>query len=80
MEANHGNKKSYTLEAIDIWFYRILRISWTQKKTNEEILKEASMIRNLLTRIRKKQSTLFGHVMRRKELEYIVMTGKVSGK
>ena len=41
------------LEAVEMWFLRrMLRIPWTAKKTNQEVLKEAVTERSLINRIR----------------------------
>ena len=57
----------------------MLRIPWTAKKTNQEVLKEAVTERSLLNRIRKRQATFFGHVMRREKMEYDITTGMLEG-
>ena len=68
------------LEAVEIWFpRRMLRIPWTAKKANQEVLKEAVTERSLLNRIRKRQATFFGHVMRREKMEYDITTGMLEG-
>ena len=68
------------LEAVEMWFLRrMLRIPWTAKKTNQEVLKEAVTERSLLNRIRKRQATFFGHVMRRERMEYDITTGMLEG-
>ena len=64
-----------------MWFLRrMLRIPWTEKKTNEAVLEEAETTRLLIKNIRKRQATFFGHVMRREKLEHLVTTGKLDGK
>ena len=69
------------LEAVEMWFLRrMLRISWTKKKTNEAVLEEAETTRSLIKNIRKRQATFFGHVMRREKLEHLATTGKLDGK
>ena len=50
---------------------RILRISWTAKNSNEKLLLEVDTRRSLIKRILKGQATIFGHVVRRKRLEYL---------
>ncbi|GFO19052.1 hypothetical protein PoB_004555700 [Plakobranchus ocellatus] len=45
----------------------MLRISWTAKKTIDTVLEEAQTTRLLISKIRKRQATFFGHVMRREE-------------
>ncbi|GFO24426.1 timeless-interacting protein [Plakobranchus ocellatus] len=69
------------LEATEMWFIRrMLRISWTAKKTNDTVLEEAHTTRLLISKIRKRQATFFGHVMRREKLENLVTTGMLEGK
>ena len=76
------NKQSIrSLEATEMWFYRrMLRIPWTAKKTNVEVLNQACTQRNLIKRIRIRQSRFFGHIMRREGLEHLVTTGKIQGR
>ncbi|GFO31479.1 sodium-independent sulfate anion transporter [Plakobranchus ocellatus] len=54
--------------------------SWTAKKTNDTVLEEAHTTRLLISKIRKRQATFFGHVMRREKLENLVTTGMLEGK
>ncbi|GFO38018.1 sperm-associated antigen 1 [Plakobranchus ocellatus] len=69
------------LEATEMWFLRrMLRISWTAKKTNDTVLEEAHTTRLLISKIRKRQATFFGHVMRREKLENLVTTGMLERK
>ncbi|GFN87522.1 eukaryotic translation initiation factor 3 subunit f [Plakobranchus ocellatus] len=57
----------------------MLQIPWTAKKTNERVLNEANK-RGSLVRIKKRQATFLGHMMRRGKLEHLVTTGKFEGK
>ena len=69
------------LEAAEMWFLRrMLRIPWTAKKSNETVLKEAETERSLIMKIRKRQATFFGHIMRGGGLEHFITTGKLDGK
>ena len=69
------------LEAAEMWFYRrILRVSYADHITNEEVLDRLSITRQLINQIRKRQIEFFGHVIRNKELENIIVTGKLDGK
>ncbi|GFO05584.1 endonuclease-reverse transcriptase [Plakobranchus ocellatus] len=54
--------------------------AWTAKKTNDTVLEEAHTTRLLISKIRKRQATFFGHVMRREKLENLVTTGMLEGK
>jgi hypothetical protein len=76
-----SKKVKQLIEAAEMWFMRrMLRIPWTDKKSNEKVLEEAETRRKLYSKIRKRQAKFFGHVMRQKKLEYIVTSGKIDGK
>ena len=69
------------LEAAEMWIWRrVLRVPWTAKKTNEEVLREMETDRELMTTIRKRQLRFLGHIMRREGLEEVVMMGMVKGR
>ena len=68
------------IEAAEMWFIRrMLRISWTEKKPNVNVLREGNVQRSLLKTIRKRQVEFLGHVCRRRGLEFLSFTGKVEG-
>jgi len=49
-----------------MWFIRrMLRISWPARKTNAEFLREAGVKRQIIIKIRDRQSRFLGHVLRR---------------
>ena len=58
----------------------MLKIPWTAKRTNVEVMEEAGLTRSLVNRIRKQQATFVGHILRRKGLEHLVITGKMEGR
>ena len=58
----------------------MLRISWTEKKTNVNVLREGNVQRSLLKTIRKRQMEFLGHVCRCRGLEFLSLTGKVESK
>jgi ribosomal 50S subunit-associated protein YjgA (DUF615 family) len=58
----------------------MMKIPWTEKRTNEHVLYEAKEQRNLITELRRKQSKFIGHILRKGTLEHIVTTGKIMGK
>ena len=59
---------STSIEAIEMWFLRrMLRVSWTEKRTNLEILNTASSTRKLMNNIKRRQAEFLGHVMRERE-------------
>ena len=69
------------IEAVEMWCHRrMLKLSWTERKTNEEVLQMASAERNMIATIRSRQMRFLGHIMRRGELEDLSITGKLDGK
>ena len=69
------------LAAVEMWFIRrMMRISWTEKKSDESVLKDANLERSLIKTIRKRQLTFLGHICRHKGLEHLSITGKIEGK
>ena len=69
------------LEALETWFYkRMLRISWKEKVTNVEVYRRMNTSTSLLIDIVHRQLTFIGHILRKGELENLVVTGFVDGK
>ena len=69
------------LEATEMWFIRRMqKISWKEKKTNEQVLRETIGKRKLIQKIVQRQMSFFGHVMKKGQLENIVTTAKINGK
>ena len=69
------------LEALETWFYRrMLRISWKEKVTNVEVYRRMNTSTSLLIDIIHRQLTFLGHILRKGELENLVVTGFVDGK
>ena len=68
------------LEAVEMWFIRrILKISWTEKMSNEEVMNICGYKRNLLKSIRKRQLEFFGHLNRADGLEKQLLCRKICG-
>ena len=64
-----------------MWFFRrILKVSWTARRTNRRILRELRCKQTLLKRIREQQCKFFGHHMRKYQLEHLITTAKLDGK
>ena len=57
-----------------------MRIPWTDKVRNEEVLQRTGTGMKLILEIRTKQMRFLGHVMRKDGLENLVLTGKIEGK
>ena len=69
------------IEAVEMWFWRrMLKISCAAKRTNVKVVEEAGLTRSLVNRISKQQATFVGHILRRKGLEHLVITGKMEGR
>ncbi|GFN92365.1 endonuclease-reverse transcriptase [Plakobranchus ocellatus] len=59
-------------------FRRMMKISRTEKATNEDILNETE--RSLIDSIVKRQAKFFGHTMRSGKQKHLISTGKLNGK
>ena len=55
-------------------------ISYKDRVTNEEVLHRANVNRTRMKDIVKRQVELFGHVIRKEELENLVVTGFIEGE
>ena len=50
---------------MEMWLWRrMLRISWMEKRTNNRMLKELEIKRELLGHVRKRKLTYYGHLCR----------------
>ena len=69
------------IEATELWLYRrMLKISWTERVSNEIVLQRAGARREMVKKIRQRQLRFLGHVMRLEQLESVCVTGKVEGR
>ena len=67
------------LEATDMWFLRrIMRISWVENKSNEEVLQKAKIKRTLMTAISRRQLQFVGHIIHHPQLEALTLLGNVN--
>lgn len=68
------------LEAVEMWFLRrMLRIPWTARVSNEEVMRRAGVERMLVKTIRKRQLQFLGHILRADGLERTCLLGRVEG-
>jgi len=58
---------------------RILRVSWTAKKTNEWVLNKAGVKRELLDTVKAMKLAYYGHTMSKQGLEKEIMQGTMPG-
>ena len=69
------------INAAEMWFYtRMLKIPWTARVTNEEVLRRVNQERSLLRTIRNRQMEFLGHVIRREKIEHLCLTGMIEGR
>ena len=70
------------IDAFELWCWRrILRVPWTEKRTNKSILQEIKPECSLEASMVKLKLSYFGHIMRRQDsLEKEIMLGMVGGK
>ena len=68
------------IDAFELWCWRLLRVSWTARRSNQFILKEISPGCSLEGLMLKLKLQYFSHLMRRTDLlEKIWMLGKIEG-
>ena len=70
------------IDAFELWCWRrLLRVPWTEKRSNQSILKEISLGCSLKGLMLKLKLQYFGHLMRRVDsLEKTLMLGKIEGR
>ena len=67
------------IDAFELWCWRLLRVPWTARRSNQSILKEINPEYSLEGLILKLQ--YFGHLMQRaNSLEKTLMLGKIEGR
>ena len=77
-----GSNQQYCQSA-ELWFYRrMLRVGWTEHRTDENILTELGTTRQLLGFVVRRKLSFFGHTIRDGGCELVkcVIQGNVSGK
>ena len=68
-------------DAFELWCWRLSRVPWTVRRSNQSILKEISSEYSLEGLMLKLKLQYFGHLMQRvNSLEKTLMLGKIEGK
>ena len=68
------------IDAFELWCWRLLRVPWTARRSNQSILKEISPEYSLEGLMLKLKLQSFGHLMRRTDsLETTLTLGKIEG-
>ena len=71
----------WRIDAFEPWCWRLLRVLWTARRSNQSILKEISPGCSLEGLMSKLKLQYFGHLMRRVDsLEKTLMLGKIEGR
>ena len=70
------------IDAFELWSWRkLLRVSWTAKRSNQSILKEISPEYSLEGLMLKLKLHYFGHLMQRTDsFEKTLVLGKIEGR
>ena len=70
------------IDAFEVWCWRrLLRVTWTARRSNQSILKEISPEYSLERLMLKLKLQYFGHLMQRADsLEKTLMLGKIEGR
>ena len=70
------------VQAFEMWVYRrILRISWMDKVTNDEVLRRIKKNTELINTIKIRKLSYFGHIMCNPKYQFLqlVIQGKIAG-
>ena len=69
------------IDAFELWCWRLLRVPWTARRSNQSILKEISPEYSMEGLMLKLKLQYFGHLMWRTDsLERTLMLGKIEGR
>ena len=69
------------IEAFEMWIWcRMLKVSWTEHKKNDEVLRTVETRRELMNTLRTRQKRWLGHVLRHGTLVKTVLEGRLLGK
>ena len=71
----------WRIDTFELWCWRLLRVPWTARRSNQSILKEISSECSLEGLMLKLKLEYFGHLMWRADsLEKKLMLGKIEGR
>ena len=77
-----NNHQKYDKIAIvwNVGYRKMMKISWREKKTNEEVLKLADEQLYITSTIKKREIIYFGHMIRRNNIHMLLLEGPLEGK
>ena len=71
----------WRIDAFELWCWRVLRVPWTARRSNQSILKEISHEYSLEGLLLKLKLQYFGHLMQRADsLEKTLVLGKIESR
>ena len=69
------------LDAFEMWVYRrVLKISWTEKITNEEVLRRMGTGREIVRQFKTRKLQYLGHLIRHNSTQLQLIEGKIEGR
>ena len=76
-----GEDERRRIEGFEMWcLRRMLKIPWTARMTNEEVLQRAEEAPVLWKTVKKRRDIWMGHILRHESLLHTIMEGLVEGK
>ena len=77
----HWHESAMGIDAFKLWCWRLLRVPWTARRSNQSILKEVNPEYSLEGLMQKLKLQYFGHLMQRaNSLEKTLMLGRIEGR
>ena len=67
-------------EALKVWIWRMLKISWKDKATNEQAVEKVKEERSMLNTIWKRNHRRLGHMFRNEVLFWKIIEGRKKGR
>ena len=69
------------LDAFEMWVYRrVLKISWTEKITNEEVLRRMGTSTEIVRQFKTRKLQYLGHLIRHNTSQIQPIEGKIEGR
>lgn len=76
-----GKEEARRIEAFEAWCYRrMLRISWRERTTNDEVFRRVGEGRSLMKQLKQRRAKFLGHLLRRDSLAKRVIEGQIEGR
>ena len=64
------------IAAFEMWIYRkMMRVSWTERVTNNSVLERANAERKLVSTIQTRKLKYFGHTIRQNNIQRVLLEG-----